>query len=71
MRCFREFWGVSGGAVFFATALKGGFASQQRAGRRLGHFMLGSTGQRRRPEFGIYDKRRKRLIMRNYDIFPR
>jgi hypothetical protein len=60
MRCFREFWGVPGGAVFFSTALGGNFASQQRPGRRLGHFMLCSTGQRRRPEFGIYDKRRKK-----------
>lgn len=59
MRCFREFWGARRGCVF-STALGGNFASQQRPGRRLGHFMLCSTGQRRRPEFGIYDKEAKK-----------
>ncbi|EHK49006.1 hypothetical protein TRIATDRAFT_297742 [Trichoderma atroviride IMI 206040] len=70
MRCFREFWGVSGGAVLFSTALGGNFASQQRPGCRLVISGCAPPGSAAGRSLEYTTRGEKGLIMRNYDIFP-
>lgn len=71
MRCFLEFWGVTGGAVFLYCPKAGTSPLNKDPAAVLVILCCAPPGSAAgRSWDGIYDRRqKKRQIMRNYDFF--